>query len=422
MTRDPSPHAFALREEIDTALARRADFDSWSADLKDAQALHMRKDEFILLRFQLVVGLVISAVTLAWDYVAVPGQFDTALAWRLLTNVPLGIFGLAVLRRGQTAQMKIVVALNLISIGVLSMFLASYGTQEVMARYTMAASFILALSCLALPFAPADLKRYALAYGLITALAGLWPNPLPPQEMGLFIVFSSLVGIPCWVIARRNWNLRARAFLLDMRDDLTRAELEQNNELLRQLSEQDPLTGMANRRHFERVVIERLEGRKAEQAWPGKLALMMIDLDHFKAFNDRHGHQAGDRCLTLAATQLQSIFPQEYGILARYGGEEFIAAVRERVPGEAMRLAERMRAAIADMLVPVRDDTKPLITTSIGVALAPADTTLDLDDLIEIADVALYTAKRAGRNRVEIIEAGDAAILPMGDDGELRRA
>jgi diguanylate cyclase (GGDEF)-like protein len=286
----------------------------------------------------------------------------------------------------------------------------------------MAASFILALSCLALPFAPADLKRYALAYGLITALAGLWPNPLPPQEMGLFIVFSSLVGIPCWVIARRNWNLRARAFLLDMRDDLTRAELEQNNELLRQLSEQDPLTGMPNRRHFERVVIERLEGRKAEQAWPGKLALMMIDLDHFKAFNDRHGHQAGDRCLTLAATQLQSIFPQEYGILARYGGEEFIAAVRERVPGEAMRLAERMRAAIADMLVPVRDDTKPLITTSIGVALAPADTTLDLDDLIEIADVALYTAKRAGRNRVEIIEAGDTAALPMGDDEELRRA
>lgn len=422
MTRDPSPHAFALREEIDTALARRADFDSWSADLKDAQALHMRKDEFILLRFQLVVGLVISAVTLAWDYVAVPGQFDTALAWRLLTNVPLGIFGLAVLRRGQTAQMKIVVALNLISIGVLSMFLASYGTQEVMARYTMAASFILALSCLALPFAPADLKRYALAYGLITALAGLWPNPLPPQEMGLFIVFSSLVGIPCWVIARRNWNLRARAFLLDMRDDLTRAELEQNNELLRQLSEQDPLTGMPNRRHFERVVIERLEGRKAEQAWPGKLALMMIDLDHFKAFNDRHGHQAGDRCLTLAATQLQSIFPQEYGILARYGGEEFIAAVRERVPGEAMRLSERMRAAIADMLVPVRDDTKPLITTSIGVALAPADTTLDLDDLIEIADVALYTAKRAGRNRVEIIEAGDAAILPESADEELRRA
>lgn len=422
MSRDPSPHAFALREEIDTALARRCDFDSWSAELKDAQAHHMRKDEFTLLRFQLIVGLVISAVTLVWDYIAVPGQFETAIAWRLLTNVPLGIFGLTMLRHGQTREMKIVVSLNLISLGVLSMYLASFGTEEIMARYTMAASFILGLSCLALPFAPADLKRYALAYGLITALAGIWPNPLPPREMALFLVFSSLLAIPCWVIARRNWNLRARAFLLDIRDDLNRAELEQNNELLRQLSEQDPLTGMPNRRHFERVVVERLEGRKPDEDLPGKLALMMIDLDHFKAFNDRHGHQAGDRCLTLAASQLQSAFPQEYGILARYGGEEFIAAVRERVPGEATRLAEDMRAAIAEMLVPVRDNTEPLITTSIGVALAPADTKLDLDDLIEMADVALYSAKRAGRNRVEIIEAGDVAELQDDSGRDRRRA
>lgn len=422
MSRDPSPHSFALREEIDTALARRVDYESWSAELKESQARHMRNDEFTLLRFQLIVGLVISAMTLAWDYFAVPNQFDAAIAWRLLTNLPLGIFGLAFLRRGQTGAMKIVVSLNLISLGVLSMYLASYGTHEVMARYTMAASFILALSCLALPFAPADLKRYALGYGLITALAGLWPNALPPHEMALFIVFSSLLGIPCWVIARRNWNLRARAFLLDMRDDLTRAELEQNNEMLRQLSEQDPLTGMPNRRHFERVVVERLEGRKPDEVSSGKLALMMIDLDHFKAFNDRHGHQAGDRCLTLAAAQLQSVFPQDYGILARYGGEEFIAAVRERVPGEATRLAEDMRAAIAEMLVPVRDNSAPLITTSIGVALAPANTQLDLDDLIEVADVALYSAKRAGRDRVEIVEAGDAAESLEAGSGERRRA
>jgi diguanylate cyclase (GGDEF)-like protein len=149
---------------------------------------------------------------------------------------------------------------------------------------------------------------------------------------------------------------------------------------------------------------------------------MMIDLDHFKAFNDRHGHQAGDRCLTLAASQLQSVFPQEYGILARYGGEEFIAAVRERVPGEATRLAEEMRAAIAEMLVPVRDDSKPLITTSIGVALAPADTRLELDDLIEMADVALYSAKRAGRNRVEIIETGLDGDFSDLLQGERRRA
>jgi len=140
---------------------------------------------------------------------------------------------------------------------------------------------------------------------------------------------------------------------------------------------------------------------------------MMIDLDHFKAFNDRHGHQAGDRCLAMAAAQLQAVFPREYGVLARYGGEEFIAAVREREPGEAVRLAETMRAAIEEMLVPVRDTSRPLITTSIGMALVAADTTLELEDMIEAADVALYSAKRAGRNRVEIVEVSDqSAALP----------
>jgi diguanylate cyclase (GGDEF)-like protein len=335
--------------------------------------------------------------------------------------LPLGIVGLAFLRRGQTKAMKIVVSLNLISLGVLSMFLASYGSEEVMARYTMAASFILALSCLALPFAPADLKRYALGYGLITALAGLWPNPLPANEMALFLVFSSLLGVPCWVIARRNWNLRARTFLLDMRDDLTRAELEQNNELLRQLSEQDPLTGMANRRHFERVCAENWSTSRLNNG--GKIALMMIDLDHFKAFNDRHGHQAGDRCLSMLGLQLKEVFGKRHGIVARYGGEEFIAALQEQVAGEAESLAEEMRAAIAEMLVPVRDDSKPLITTSIGVALAPADTRLELDDLIEMADVALYSAKRAGRNRVEIIETGSQMDgMSAFSDSERRRA
>ena len=81
-----------------------------------------------------------------------------------------------------------------------------------------------------------------------------------------------------------------------------------------------------------------------------------------------------------------------------------------------------MRAAIAEMLVPVRDDSAPLITTSIGLALAPADTALELDDMIEMADVALYSAKRAGRNRVEIVEACDVAEIQEDAGNERRRA
>ena len=186
-------------------------------------------------------------------------------------------------------------------------------------------------------------------------------------------------------------------------------------------ADQSPRKIMPNRRHFERAVTEGLEG---PDRWPtGKIAFMMIDLDHFKDFNDRHGHQAGDRCLSMVGAQLQQVFGKRRGIVARYGGEEFVAATQERTPGEAVELAQRMRETIEKMLVPVRDDSKPLITTSIGVALAPADTKLSLDDLLEMADVALYSAKRGGRNRVEIIETGsESDAESVAETAERRRA
>ncbi|QIG54016.1 GGDEF domain-containing protein [Altererythrobacter sp. BO-6] len=422
MSREPASHSFALREELDAALARRIGYHAWSADLKQALAHHQRRDEAVLLRFQLLIGLGISAMSLFWDIVAVPQKVDLAVGWRLLTIVPLTLIGLFVLRAQDAAKIKLVISLSLISMGMLAMHLASFGSTEIMARYSMATSFILALACLALPFTPQELARFALWYGLATVFAALWPHAMPASELSLYVVFTALLGVPAWAIARRHWNLRARAFLLDLRDDFNREELEKNNELLRQLSEQDPLTGMPNRRQFERVVTERMEALPAKRAASHNIAVMMIDLDHFKAFNDRHGHQAGDRCLMLAAAQLQAVFPHDYGVLARYGGEEFIAAMRERRPGQAAALAEEMRKAIAEMLVPVRDEAQPLITTSIGLALAPADSNLDLEDLIEMADVALYSAKRAGRNRLEIVIADGASEQGRARTGERRRA
>lgn len=418
MSQDPSPHSFALREEIDRTLIQRDDFDSWSPRLQAALTEQQTESEFALLRFQMLVWASISGFTLVWDLFAVPEASEVAILWRLLTSLPLAIIGLFVLRKGQSLAMKVVIAATLISLGMLGIYLASLSSPANMARYAMAASFILGLSCLALPFSPTELKRFALTFALATSLTALWPNALPPGELALFVIFTALIGIPAWAMARRHWNLKARAFLLDLRDDLNREELEQSNELLRQLSEQDPLTGMPNRRHFERVCAEGLATSGRTRG--GKLALMMIDLDHFKAFNDRHGHQAGDRCLTLAARQLQEVFGNRRGIVARYGGEEFVAALQEREPGEAAALAEEMRAQIAEMLVPVRDDARPLITTSIGLALTPADTMLDLEDVIEMADVALYTAKRAGRDRVEIVEAGVESAQRQ-DSGEWRR-
>ena len=409
MSREYASPDFALREEIDTALAQQVDYEAWSPALKAAQCQHERAKGFSLLRYQILIVAMLSLASLAWDMVAVPEMFEVALGWRLVITVPLTVYGLLLLRRTDTVQLKLVLGLLLISLGTRTIHLATHGDPEVMVRYSMATSFILGLACLAAPFNPREMRIFALCFLLATSIAAMWPTALPNRQIALYISFSTLIGLPALAIARRHWQLNSRAFLLDMRDSFSRLELEQSNLLLQQLSEQDPLTGMPNRRKFERVMNEKMELLPGGE---GQLAVMMIDLDHFKAFNDRHGHQAGDRCLVLAAAQLQALFPTNFGILARYGGEEFIAALRERTPGEAARLAEDMRAAIAAMLVPVRDEAKPLITTSIGLALAPVDARLALEDLIEMADVALYSAKRAGRDRVELVEAG--APVPVG--------
>jgi diguanylate cyclase (GGDEF)-like protein len=128
------------------------------------------------------------------------------------------------------------------------------------------------------------------------------------------------------------------------------------------------------------------------------MAVVLIDVDHFKGINDRHGHQCGDRALIEIAQACQSTL-RKTDLLARFGGEEFIVLLPETGQREAVRLADRMRNAVsADLRLP--DHPRPgAVTISLG-AVALSRSTPTLDVLIQTADQALYDAKRAGRNRV----------------------
>ncbi len=177
-------------------------------------------------------------------------------------------------------------------------------------------------------------------------------------------------------------------------------ELHRLNEELLRLSYTDPLTGLSNRRHlFETLARE----WKQAIAASGPLSLLMMDLDHFKAFNDHHGHQAGDARLQQVANILQSQLPP-HGLAARYGGEEFCVLLPGSSTAQAMALAESIRGEIAALSM-TRDGAStstPTNTTtaSIGVATVLPTDTHRLDDLIANADKALYAAKDAGRNSV----------------------
>lgn len=174
--------------------------------------------------------------------------------------------------------------------------------------------------------------------------------------------------------------------------------LLEHAESLRARSYIDGLTGIANRRHFD-VALER-ELRRAQRA-DGALALLLVDIDSFKAYNDHFGHQQGDSCLTMVAQELAGMLKRPADLAARYGGEEFAAVLPDTTLEQARVLADRIRAHVAGLgLQQAPAAHHPEVTLSIGVAAFDRARLNAPEALIEAADKALYAAKRGGRNRV----------------------
>jgi len=174
-------------------------------------------------------------------------------------------------------------------------------------------------------------------------------------------------------------------------------ELQIANEHLEELASLDGLTGLANRRGFDRA-LEREWQRAAERSRP--LALMMIDIDHFKPFNDRYGHVRGDACLRAVGETLSLVTLEEAVLVARYGGEEFALLLPGLDIARMTALAEEARRAIEDLLIVHEESESGFVTISIGVESQVPEPGQSAADLVEAADGALYAAKRRGRNTV----------------------
>lgn len=177
--------------------------------------------------------------------------------------------------------------------------------------------------------------------------------------------------------------------------------LERAQSRLRELASTDMLTGLLNRRHlFARIdeELRRLGREQRRTARVDRIAFVMIDLDHFKAINDRHGHQGGDEVLREASRRLKASL-RAYDTIGRYGGEEFLAVLPGTDLASAVVVAERMRRAVGGE--PFVLAGKPIrVTASFGVAQSEDDKEAP-DAVIQRADAALYRAKAAGRDRVE---------------------
>ena len=202
-------------------------------------------------------------------------------------------------------------------------------------------------------------------------------------------------------LTAREAELTAFTQQLEQRVRDRTAELSLANSQLELLAMTDALTGLANRRHFG----DQLTREVARAAGIGKpVALVSLDIDHFKSINDQHGHPAGDAVLRTVALLLEE---QVRGsdLLARVGGEEFAVLAVEAPLAEATRLGERLRAAVADAGVINVGRTDVKVTISVGVAVLwprAGDVLRTPERLLAAADEALYRAKRNGRNRVEV--------------------
>lgn len=231
------------------------------------------------------------------------------------------------------------------------------------------------------------------AFGAAGAVVQWWhpawlsPDSQPPALSAAYLVMIAMVLASSTFLATRVHSARAR--LRSQQRELA-AAVEQ----IRELAIRDELTGLPNRRYMlEMMWLEHARAQRSRQP----LLLALLDLDHFKAVNDTHGHAAGDVALQSFAQTVHGCV-RASDLLARWGGEEFLLLMANTHPADGTRLLERVRATVAATPVALPGGTQLSLTVSVGLAeLAPGESTAAL---LQRADAALYGAKRLGRNRV----------------------
>jgi len=225
----------------------------------------------------------------------------------------------------------------------------------------------------------------------------LLPAPAQTQFFVCLIIFSIVVTIMLVLLTAQKLQDDINIITQQL---IHQREVERDYARISAMT--DGLTKIFNRRHFDEALNTEFYRLKRSGA---PLSLIMLDVDHFKNFNDRYGHPAGDDCLVHVASAVRSVAGRAHDIVARYGGEEFAVILPDTGRLNAEALAERIRKAVEDLAIPhLASDTAEFVTASLGVVtVLPAEIAAP-EKIILLADEALYRAKQRGRNRVEAVD------------------
>jgi diguanylate cyclase (GGDEF)-like protein len=233
------------------------------------------------------------------------------------------------------------------------------------------------------------LLLFAFAFMVELGLYHLIATGLPDNNY--YREITAAFFVVCLIVSYITYNGTVRTFTLTQ-------NLIEANEKLQYLTVIDPLTTLYNRRAFN----DSIKSTWKECAQNGgTISVMMVDIDHFKSYNDNYGHQIGDDILVAIAKEIKSCFRQSVDMVARYGGEEFIILLPYTELSDSITMAERLRTSIEALeIAHTNNKLLPVVTISIGVAAATPRPDGNYEHLIKQADDALFKAKREGRNRV----------------------
>jgi diguanylate cyclase (GGDEF)-like protein len=378
--------------------------------LEDRFNHDVAKQRMRLLRLSAAGGVIAAIGIVLPDYFMVPDVMGWALFLRLGLFVPFCLFCIwAAPRLKDPAYREWGLAIGGI-LGIASCLVLILLSDSSWAEPYLVILNVVVLYCVTVGrFWPSVAVSMVAALGhfqVLAAVHGHWGEVAIPSTL----LLATSIGYTLY----NNYRLEHRerlSYLLDLQERWLQADLAQANEDLSRTARTDALTEVANRRHLDEFL---------GQVWQEAITtgqpvgLMLLDIDHFKAYNDRYGHPAGDRCLVTVAQAVGHCLRKSGDLVARWGGEEFAVVMSATALDAAQMAADRVRQAVQECgIVHTGSSAASVVTVSVGVSAAsPADAG-SLAEFIREVDAALYRAKSQGRNRV-VTHEGSAPARAVG--------
>lgn len=406
----------ALLKDVEGEIAKR----SWRLRFEDTVEARFEADtQQQRSRSMVLAGLVSAIIYVLFlfnDYSFRPDAFPVAVLLRAGVMLPIGLTILWWVHRGVSpARREALMSSTVILAMVLSCLISASST----APYSYLDVFSFGLILVVGNVVYSLRFSYAWASSVISILIALIfvilyePMPIEVKRLAMFTLVTKALFT---LVA--NYRLEAserNSYLHVLKERLRAGSYLEDNQALSQLSMTDPLTNISNRRKFDALLPICWQEAIDKDI---SLGLLVIDIDHFKAYNDYYGHPQGDECLRNVANTMQDN-SRESDLVVRFGGEEFVVLMANASPEMVKRAAERIQRSVEALQIPNHGHSKEsVVTVSIGVAVLSPIVGITPVDLLNQADEALYEAKRQGRNRIKIANLIDLSSNDPGGFGK----